>query len=181
MSRAQARVPILRERPGCSRTPRRRAATGGPRPTLDVMAGEQEGGGYAGDVSPVEAFGAVTGDADALLLDVRTRAEWIYVGVPELPGPGRREVAFVEWTRYPDGAPNERFVDEARAAGARPGRPVYLLCRSGVRSVAAAHALTAAGLGPAYNVLDGFEGPHDPAGHRIVGGWKQAGLPWRQG
>ncbi|MGL5909808.1 MAG: rhodanese-like domain-containing protein, partial [Phycicoccus sp.] len=76
---------------------------------------------------------------------------------------------------------NEGFVDQVRAAGAEPGRPVYLLCRSGVRSVAAAEALTAAGLGPAYNVLDGFEGPHDAAGHRTVSGWKNAGLPWRQG
>ena len=60
-------------------------------------------------------------------------------------------------------------------------RQVYLICRSGVRSVAAATALTAAGLGPAYNVLEGFEGPHDAQGHRSLAGWKNAGLPWRQG
>ncbi|MGL4174948.1 MAG: rhodanese-like domain-containing protein [Dermatophilaceae bacterium] len=135
---------------------------------------------YAGDVTPAEAFAAVAADADAVLVDVRTRAEWTYVGVPELPGDGG-ELAFVEWSRFPDGALNEEFVDEVRAAGAEPGRPVYLLCRSGVRSVAAAEALSAAGLGPAYNVLDGFEGPHDAAGHRTVSGWKNAGLPWRQG
>ena len=82
---------------------------------------------------------------------------------------------------FPDGAVNERFVDELRAAGVEPGRPVYLLCRSGVRSGAAAEAATAAGLGPAYNVLEGFEGPHDAEGHRTVAGWKVAGLPWRQG
>ncbi|MGL5927442.1 MAG: rhodanese-like domain-containing protein [Dermatophilaceae bacterium] len=135
---------------------------------------------YAGDVTPAEAFAAVAADADAVLVDVRTRAEWSYVGVPELSDDSG-EVAFVEWSRFPDGALNEGFVDQVRAAGAEPGRPVYLLCRSGVRSVAAAEALTAAGLGPAYNVLDGFEGPHDAAGHRTVSGWKNAGLPWRQG
>src|SRR6478672_2666348 len=104
---------------------------------------------YAGDVTPSEAYAAVTGPEDALLVDVRTRAEWTYV--------------------------------EVRAAGLEAGRPVYLLCRSGVRSKAAAAALTAAGLGPAFNVLEGFEGPHDDEGHRTVSGWKVAGLPWRQG
>ena len=135
---------------------------------------------YAGDVSPAEAYAAATGPEAALLVDVRTRAEWTYVGVPVLEGAGH-EVAFVEWSTYPEGRVNERFVDEVRASGLEPGRPVYLLCRSGVRSKAAADALTAAGLGPAYTVSDGFEGPHSAQGHRTVAGWKVAGLPWRQG
>ena len=105
---------------------------------------------------------------------------WTYVGVPVLEGAGH-DVVFVEWSTFPDGQVNERFVDEVRAAGLAAGRPVYLLCRTGVRSKSAADALTAAGLGPAYNVLDGFEGPHDAQGHRTVAGWKVAGLPWRQG
>ncbi len=135
---------------------------------------------YAGDVSPQDAYGAVTGDPAALLVDVRTRAEWAYVGVPDLSEAGR-EVHLVEWSTFPDGAVNEQFVDEVRSAGAEPGQPVYLLCRSGARSRSAATALTEAGLGPAYNVLEGFEGPHDDAGHRSVSGWKNAGLPWVQG
>ena len=135
---------------------------------------------YAGDVTPTDAYAAVSGEDDALLLDCRTRAEWTYVGVPDLSSSGHRP-AFIEWSLFPDGALNPHFLEQARAAGARPGRPVYVLCRSGVRSVAAAQALTAAGLGPAYNVLDGFEGPHDPQGHRTLGGWKNDGLPWRQG
>ncbi|GAA4403294.1 rhodanese-like domain-containing protein [Fodinibacter luteus] len=135
---------------------------------------------YAGDVTPAEAYAAVTGPEGALLVDVRTRAEWTYVGVPVLEGAGH-DVAYVEWSSYPDGRVNPQFVDEVRAAGLVPGRPVYLLCRSGVRSRAAADALTAAGLGPAYNVLEGFEGAHDALGHRSVAGWKNAGLPWRQG
>jgi rhodanese-related sulfurtransferase len=135
---------------------------------------------YAGDVTPAEAYAAVAGDSHALLVDVRTTAEWTYVGVPDLSAEGRR-VAFVEWSRFPDGSVNEHFVDEVRAAGLEPGHPVYLLCRSGVRSRSAAAALTAAGLGPAFNVVEGFEGPHDREGHRTVSGWKVAGLPWRQG
>jgi rhodanese-related sulfurtransferase len=135
---------------------------------------------YAGDVTPAEAYAAVTGGEDAVLVDVRTRAEWTFVGVPDLSAPGGALV-LAEWSTYPDGNVNERFVDEVREAGLVPGRPVYLLCRSGVRSRSAAEALTAAGLGPAYNVAEGFEGPHDANGHRSVSGWKNAGLPWRQG
>ncbi len=135
---------------------------------------------YAGDVTPAEAYAAVTGGEDAVLVDVRTRAEWTFVGVPDLSAPGGALV-LAEWSTYPDGNVNERFVDEVREAGLVPGRPVYLLCRSGVRSRSAAEALTAAGLGPAYNVAEGFEGPHDGNGHRSVSGWKNAGLPWRQG
>ncbi len=135
---------------------------------------------YAGDVTPEQAHSAVTGPEGAMLVDVRTRAEWSFVGVPVLEG-ATDAVAFVEWSTFPSGTVNERFVDEVVAAGLTPGRPVYLLCRSGVRSKAAADALTAAGLGPAYNILDGFEGGHDADGHRTVAGWKNAGLPWRQG
>jgi rhodanese-related sulfurtransferase len=150
------------------------AGRGAPNPTYAPTMS------YAGDVTPIDAYAAVTGEGDALLLDCRTHAEWSYVGVPDLSASGRR-AAFVQWQSYPEGAVNSGFVAQAREAGARPGRPVYVLCRSGVRSIAAAEALTAAGLGPAYNVLDGFEGPHDAQGHRTLGGWKNDGLPWRQG
>jgi rhodanese-related sulfurtransferase len=62
----------------------------------------------------------------------------------------------------------------------RPERPVLFLCRSGVRSAAAAEAAARAGYAHAYNVTEGFEGPLDADGHRGVSGWKAAGLPWRQ-
>ncbi|KNX39360.1 rhodanese-like domain-containing protein [Luteipulveratus halotolerans] len=134
---------------------------------------------YAGDVSPEEAFEALRTDPSARLVDVRTQAEWAYVGVPDLTS-ADQQVVCVEWQRFPDGSRNETFVDEVRAAGIGDG-PTYFLCRSGVRSVAAAEAVTAAGFTQAYNVLDGFEGGLDDDGHRSVAGWKVAGLPWRQG
>ena len=134
---------------------------------------------YAGDVTPTEAYAAVTASEDAVLVDVRTRAEWAYVGIPLLDD-GSLPV-LVEWQRYPDGSVNDGFVDDLRSAGVGEGTSIYFVCRSGVRSVAAAEAATAAGLGPAYNVLEGFEGPHDAQGHRTVSGWKVAGLPWKQG
>ena len=135
---------------------------------------------YAGDVSPSEAFAGLQAEDDAVLVDVRTAAEWSYVGLPDLSQIGKG-VVFVEWQRFPDGTLNEGFVGQLREAGVGEGVPVYFLCRSGVRSAAAAKAVTAAGLGPAFNVVDGFEGPLGQGGHRDVAGWKVAGLPWRQG
>ena len=135
---------------------------------------------YAGDITPAQAYAELQADADAVLVDVRTTAEWSYVGMPDLTQISKR-VVFLEWQRYPDGTLNEHFVEQLRAAGLQEGVPLYFLCRSGVRSAAAATAATAAGLGPAFNVSEGFEGPLGPDGHRSVTGWKAAGLPWRQG
>lgn len=135
---------------------------------------------YAGDVQPEAAYAALAADDDAVLVDVRTTAEWTYVGVPDLTGLGKRVIC-VEWQRYPDGALNGDFIDQLQDSGLPEGAPLYFLCRSGVRSAAAAQAATDAGLVPAYNIADGFEGPHDEHGHRTVAGWKVAGLPWRQG
>ena len=135
---------------------------------------------YAGNVEPLEAYAALQADADAVLVDVRTSAEWSYVGLPDLSQIGKRVIP-LEWQRFPDGSLNTGFVEQLREAGIAEGAPIYFLCRSGVRSAAAAGVATAAGLGPAYNVSDGFEGPLDHDGHRTVAGWKVAGLPWRQG
>ncbi|MFC8192964.1 rhodanese-like domain-containing protein [Cellulomonas sp. NPDC057328] len=137
--------------------------------------------GYAGDVTPTEAWELLDGHPDAVLVDVRTDAEWRYVGVPDLRALGR-QAALVEWVSYPTGRPNPRFLDQLAATGVTPGdgRPVVFLCRSGQRSIGAAQAATAAGYGPAYNVLEGFEGATGPDGHRGHEGWRAAGLPWVQ-
>jgi len=136
--------------------------------------------GYAGDLTPQQAWELLARDERALLVDVRTDGEWATIGVPDTSTTGR-PAAFVEWVDG-TGRPNPAFVDELRASGLEPGdeRPVVFLCRSGVRSVGAAKLATAAGLGPAYNVLDGFEGGVGPDGQRGATGWRAAGLPWRQ-
>jgi rhodanese-related sulfurtransferase len=147
---------------------------------MDERQDQQSVMSYAGDVSPVDTYVALQTQAGAVLVDVRTDAEWSYVGAPDLTPIGR-QVILLQWQRFPDGRRNESFVEELRAAGVGEGVPVYFLCRSGVRSAAAAAAATAAGLGPAYNVSDGFEGALDQDGHREATGWKADGLPWRQG
>ena len=135
---------------------------------------------YAGDISPKEAWDKLT--AGAALVDVRTVAEWNFVGLPDLNGLGG-EVACVEWQSFPSGAQNPGIVSQVEAElGADRARPVLLLCRSGARSRSAAIALTRAGFEQAFNVAGGFEGDIDADGHRgRRNGWKAEGLPWRQG
>jgi rhodanese-related sulfurtransferase len=138
---------------------------------------------YAGDITPEEAWKLLSDNPRAVLVDVRTDAEWRFVGVPDLSGLGR-DVVYIEWN-FGDGRRNENFVDELRAqvppADSGQERPVVFLCRSGNRSIGAAEAATEAGITPAYNVLDGFEGHLDATGHRGQSGWRAVGLPWRQG
>lgn len=128
---------------------------------------------YSGDLTPAEAHAMLQERPEAVLIDVRTEAEWTWVGVPDVPG-----TRFVEWNSWPSGEPNPQFVEQA-GSGLDPSQPILCLCRSGARSAAAATVLTAAGHSEVYNVADGFEGGHDHQGHR-TGGWRGAGLPWRQ-
>jgi rhodanese-related sulfurtransferase len=134
---------------------------------------------YAGDITPEEAWKLLSDNPDAVLVDVRTDAEWRFVGVPDISELGR-EVVYVQWSGV-NGKRNDNFVDELIDAGVTPGeRPVVFLCRSGNRSVGAAEAATAAGIAPSYNVSDGFEGHLDGKGHRGGDGWRAVGLPWKQ-
>ena len=136
---------------------------------------------YAGDISPLEAWKLLSDNPDAVLVDVRTDAEWRFVGVPDLSSLGR-EVLFLEWNTS-DGQRNPNFADQLREQVKETGaqRPVLFLCRSGQRSIGAAEVATQLGITPAYNVLDGFEGQLDADGHRGETGWRAIGLPWKQG
>jgi rhodanese-related sulfurtransferase len=135
---------------------------------------------YAGDISVQDAWDRLK--TGARLVDVRTMAEWNFVGLPDLGSLGN-QVACVEWQGFPTGAQNPGFVAQVDdALGGDKDAPVLLLCRSGARSRAAAIALTVAGYAQAFNVAGGFEGDPDPSGHRGQrNGWKAEGLPWRQG
>jgi len=140
---------------------------------------------YAGDLSVQEAWDRLAADAKAQLVDVRTVAEWNFVGLPDLSSLQRR-VHCVEWQTFPSMAVNPAFAVEAQgavtAAGADKSTPVFFLCRSGARSRAAAAALTELGFTQAFNIANGFEGDPDGERHRgRLSGWKAAGLPWRQG
>lgn len=146
--------------------------------TDDILAlakkrASDQGLPYAGAVTPIEAEELLELEPAARLIDVRTAAELDWVG--------RIPCALeVEWQRYPGGVPNASFIqDLQRVAG--DSRPLLFLCRSGARSSAAAKAATEAGIGPCFNVIEGFEGDKNAEGHRgRINGWRFHGLPWVQ-
>lgn len=128
--------------------------------------------GYAGDVSPELACRWWQAE-EAVLIDVRTDAEREWVGYV----PGAVPIA---WKQWPGMQMNAGF-DESLREAVPPGRKAVFLCRSGVRSIAAAKRATELGI-EGYNILEGFEGDVDEHGHRgNKGGWRRRGLPWRQG
>jgi rhodanese-related sulfurtransferase len=118
-------------------------------------------GVYAGDVDPAEAWASLASNERAVLVDVRTRAEWAFVGLPALAALGKQPIT-LEWQVFPTMTINPDFVavlDEAlTTAGLARDVPVYFLCRSGQRSRFAAAAMTAAGWSRCHNVSEGFEG-----------------------
>lgn len=137
--------------------------------------------GYAGDITPIETWKALADNPKAVLLDVRTPEEWTYVGLPNIDVL-KREVCLVPWVFFPRMDLNPQFVEQVKAA-ARPDleTPILIICRSGVRSISAAKALTNVGYTDCYNVLHGFEGNPDTNNQRgKISGWKVDGLAWRQ-
>jgi rhodanese-related sulfurtransferase len=147
--------------------------------TQEILARARERGQqlnlrYSGALLPAEAYVLMQNLPEALLVDVRTRAELEWVG--RVPG----SVA-IEWNTWPGGGRNPNFMAEFETQIPRDA-VVMFLCRSGVRSHHAAIAVTEAGHTHAYNVLQGFEGDKDTSGQRNkLGGWRFSGLPWTQG
>ena len=128
---------------------------------------------YAGALLPAEAHAVQQQLHGATLVDVRTRAEWDWVGrVPKS--------VEIEWVSYPGNRPNVDFAQQLLAQ-LPIDKPLMFICRSGARSHAAALAAQSAGFATCFNVLQGFEGDKDAQSHRnSVGGWRAAGLPWIQ-
>jgi rhodanese-related sulfurtransferase len=136
-------------------------------------------------VSVEDAWARLKSDPGSVLIDVRTIAEWAYVGLPELDSLGKRPV-LVEWQGFPDERKNaafvERVVEALKPLGADLDNELLFICRSGQRSLQAARAMAAAGYRRCRNVADGFEGPLDADRHRgRLKGWKAMSLPWTQG
>ena len=129
---------------------------------------------YAGALTPRETFVLLEADPKTKLVDVRTRAEWEWVGrVPS--------AVLIEWNIWPGGTRNPEFDRELLAKVPDKDHPVLFICRSGGRSHHAATLAKKLGYARAFNVLEGFEGDKDAQGRRgTVGGWKVAGLPWSQ-
>ena len=128
---------------------------------------------YEGSLLPTEALTFLQENSDARLVDVRSKAEWSWVG--RIPG-----AVEIEWLVFPSMQANPDFLEHLSLKVPKES-PVMFICRSGVRSNQAAIAALESGYVNCFNVLEGFEGDKDSNGHRGVrGGWKAAGLPWVQ-
>jgi rhodanese-related sulfurtransferase len=133
---------------------------------------------YAGDLAPAEAWRRLSCETSSRLVDVRTQAEWMYVGLPDLSALGKQPL-LVAWQIFPSMQRNTAFVPQLESLGVRTEETLLFLCRSGVRSRAAAEVMAGLGYRCCYNILDGFEGPPDERRQRgRRSGWKAAGLPW---
>ncbi len=146
-----------------------------------------EAGVILDQVDPADAFQTLSQTADAVLIDVRTRAEWQFVGLPDLSALSK-ETALIEWVQFPQMTPNPAFLADMDALiGEKNPSRLFFICRSGARSLSAAQAVAGqqGARGTAVhctNVMEGFEGDLDTDGHRgRLNGWKARGLPWRQG
>ncbi|WP_199104140.1 rhodanese-like domain-containing protein [Aquitalea sp. ASV11] len=129
---------------------------------------------YQGALTPTEAYYLIQQVEGAVLVDVRSAAEWQFVGV--VPGALR-----IELRSFPGMQPNPQFLAQLQGAVDKQAL-LLLMCRSGVRSHEAAVQAAAAGYARVYNVMEGFEGDKDAHEHRgVVNGWKAHGLPWVQG
>ena len=128
---------------------------------------------YEGPLLPTEALTFLQENSDARLIDVRSKAEWSWVG--RIPG-----AVEIEWLVFPSMQANPDFLGHLSLKVTKES-PVMFICRSGVRSNQAAIAALESGYLNCFNVLEGFEGDKDSNGHRgVQGGWKAAGLPWVQ-
>lgn len=148
-----------------------------------TIASERPGpdAGYAGDLTAEETWRLLKDDSDAVLVDIRTQAEWSYVGIPDLDAIGRKP-AFVQWLLAPAMSENPNFLAEMSAQGVTPEKAAIFMCRTVNRSPKAARAMSAKVFSRCYYLIDGFEGSLDAQKHRgRRDGWKAAGLPWVQG
>lgn len=124
-------------------------------------------------LTPKQAYDFLQANSDAILVDVRSEIEHLFVGHP-------KGAILIPWVDGADWDINPNFVVQVKKA-ASLNRPVVLFCRSGQRSVDAGQVLEKAGLEKIYNMLHGFEGDLDQSHQRsVVNGWRFDGLPWLQ-
>ena len=136
----------------------------------------------AQSLTPKQAWQLLQDDPRAVMIDVRSNFEFLFVGHPV-------GALHVPWIDEPDWVINPHFVTEVRklmlggiACDDEAGcAPVVLICRSGKRSHAAAELLLREGFERVFNVAEGFEGELDDHHRRSsLGGWRFHGLPWEQ-
>ena len=132
------------------------------------------------NISSQECFEKLSIEVNSQLIDVRTKPEWTYVGVPDLSSINKK-VIFVSWQVYPEMGTNKFFENQILETNIKKDDNLYFICRSGNRSNNAAEFLTSRGFSNCFNVIDGFEGKlnHDQQ-RALIDGWQFNNLPWKQ-
>jgi rhodanese-related sulfurtransferase len=147
---------------------------------MTLAAMHQHPRGYAGDISPRDAWYMLKSDPSAQLVDVRTQPEWTLVGLPDLSSL-QRSVLTISWKFYPSFERNEQFLEQLAQEVPDNTTVLMFLCKTGGRSLDAALAATAHGYKTCYNISGGFEGDANERRQRgTVNGWKSANLAWQQ-
>jgi rhodanese-related sulfurtransferase len=135
-----------------------------------------------GSLNPQQAWQMLQDDPQAVLVDIRSTMEYLFVGHPV-------GAVHVAWIDEPEWTVNPKFVKEIRKlmlGGAvctedQGCAPVILICRSGKRSLEAGKSLLDSGFKQVYHIDEGFEGERDENHHRSTsGGWRFHDLPWEQ-
>lgn len=147
--------------------------------TLSNALKDESVTGYAGNVTPMQAYDCLISEP-ALLLDVRTLPEWQFTGLPDLRSQGIATHC-ISWKTYPNFQANPDFIAQVSALTTDKHMPIFFMCRSGGRSADAATAMTQAGYTACFNISGGFEGEPDASGKRgTKEGWKACQLSWSQ-
>ena len=132
------------------------------------------------NITSIGCFKKISENSESYLVDVRTKPEWVFVGVPDLSKINNSTI-FISWQNYPKMKINKNFEKNISKQNIKKNDYIFLICRSGARSLKAAVYLSSLGYRHCYNVSDGFEGDKNNIYHRSkINGWKFSNLPWKQ-
>ena len=131
-------------------------------------------------ITSIECFNKLSQISNAYLIDVRTKPEWEFIGIPDLSSLNKKTI-FISWFIYPEMKINFFFQSQIDNSKIKKNDKLFLICRSGSRSFHAAKFLASSGYSFCYNVSDGFEGDKNNLNQRsTINGWKYNNLPWKQ-
>ena len=132
------------------------------------------------NITSIECFNKLSEISNSYLIDIRTKPEWEFIGVPDLSSLNKKTI-FISWHMYPEMKINSLFENQITKLNIKKNDNLFLICRSGNRSSDAAEFLSSRGFSNCFNVEDGFEGEVGPHHHRsTINGWKYCKLPWKQ-
>ena len=131
------------------------------------------------NITSIECFNKLSEISNSYLIDIRTKPEWEFIGVPDLSSLNKKTI-FISWHVYPEMKINSLFENQITESNIKKNDKLFLICRSGNRSFQAAKFLSSFGYNNCFNIIDGFEGDKNNINQRsTINGWKYNNLPWK--